>query len=45
LGLQGHLRVVQEPVLAIEANVVEALNEGYIRTDVELRLGVGAQLK
>ena len=37
-GLQGHLRVVQEPVLRVEAYVVEALHEGDIRADVELRL-------
>lgn len=43
--LQGHLRVVKEPVLRVEADVVEALDKRDVCADVELRLELRTQLQ
>ena len=45
LRQQGHLRIVQEPVLRVEAHMVEPLDERDTHADVELRLELTAQLQ
>lgn len=45
LHLQGHQRVVQQPVLGVEGHLVLALNEGDVGADVELVLELAHQLE
>ena len=45
LDLQGHQRVVQQPVLGVEGHLVLPLNEGDVGADVELVLELAYQLE
>ena len=45
LDLQGHQRVVQQPVLGVEGHLVLSLIEGDVDADVELVLELAYQLE
>ncbi len=45
LSSQGHLRVIQEPILRIKAYMIETLNKSNVDTNVKLRLELTAKLQ